>query len=106
MKIIGCDFHPSWQQVAVFDAETGEVTERKLVNGDGAGLTGGVCARSFSGFFTAAVRCADRPWFRMTACGRMGRSAKGRGPSAGSPRRPGMTGLFQGDKVYSVPPFA
>ena len=35
MKIIGCDFHPSWQQVAVFDAETGEVTERKLVNGDG-----------------------------------------------------------------------
>ena len=35
MKIIGCDFHPSWQQVAVFDAETGEVTERKLVKGDG-----------------------------------------------------------------------
>lgn len=35
MKIIGCDFHPSWQQVAVFDAETGEVRERKLVNGDG-----------------------------------------------------------------------
>ena len=33
--IIGCDFHPSWQQAAVFDAETGEVTERKLVNGDG-----------------------------------------------------------------------
>ena len=35
MKIIGCDFHPSWQQVAVFDAETGEVTEHKLMNGDG-----------------------------------------------------------------------
>jgi len=35
MKIIGCDFHPSWQQAAVFDAETGEVTERKLINGDG-----------------------------------------------------------------------
>ena len=34
MKIIGCDFHPSWQQVAVFDAETGEVTEHKLMNGD------------------------------------------------------------------------
>ena len=33
--IIGCDFHPSWQQVAIFDAATGEVTERKLVNGDG-----------------------------------------------------------------------
>ena len=33
--IIGCDFHPSWQQVAIFDQKTGEVTERKLVNGDG-----------------------------------------------------------------------
>lgn len=36
MKIVGCDFHPSWQQVAVFDPETGEIAERKLVNGDGA----------------------------------------------------------------------
>ena len=35
MKIIGCDFHPSWQQVAVFDAETGEIAELKLVNGNG-----------------------------------------------------------------------
>jgi hypothetical protein len=35
MKIVGCDFHPSWQQVAVFDPETGELTGLKLVNGDG-----------------------------------------------------------------------
>jgi transposase len=35
MKIVGCDFHPSWQQVAVCDPETGELTELKLVNGDG-----------------------------------------------------------------------
>jgi transposase len=35
MKIVGCDFHPSWQQVAVFDPETGEIAERKLINGDG-----------------------------------------------------------------------
>ena len=35
MKIVGCDFHPRWQQVAVFDTETGELAERKLVNGDG-----------------------------------------------------------------------
>lgn len=33
--IVGCDFHPSWQQVAVLDTETGEVRERKLTNGDG-----------------------------------------------------------------------
>ncbi|MGO8718457.1 MAG: IS110 family transposase [Acidobacteriaceae bacterium] len=35
MKIIGCDFHPSWQQAAVSDAESGELSEGKLVNGDG-----------------------------------------------------------------------
>ena len=35
MKIVGCDFHPSWQQVALFDPQTGEIAERKLVNGDG-----------------------------------------------------------------------
>jgi transposase len=35
MIIVGCDFHPSWQQVAVFDVETGEVVERALKNGDG-----------------------------------------------------------------------
>ena len=36
MTIIGCDFHPGWQQVAVLDTETGELTgERKLGNGDG-----------------------------------------------------------------------
>jgi transposase len=35
MIIVGCDFHPSWQQVSIFDNETGEVSERKLVNGDG-----------------------------------------------------------------------
>ena len=35
MKIIGCDFHPSWQQVAIFESETGEVEERKLSHADG-----------------------------------------------------------------------
>lgn len=35
MHIVGCDFHPSWQQVSFFDSETGEVGERKLVNGNG-----------------------------------------------------------------------
>ena len=33
MMIVGCDFHPSWQQVSFFNSETGEVGERKLVNG-------------------------------------------------------------------------
>jgi transposase len=35
MIIIGCDFHPSWQQVAWADTETGETGERKLVHADG-----------------------------------------------------------------------
>ncbi len=35
MVIVGCDFHPGWQQVAVFDSETGEIRELKLANGDG-----------------------------------------------------------------------
>jgi hypothetical protein len=35
MKIIGCDFHPGWQQVCVFDDETAEIDELKLSHGDG-----------------------------------------------------------------------
>ncbi len=35
MIIIGCDFHPSWQQIAWVDTETGETGEQKLVHADG-----------------------------------------------------------------------
>ena len=35
MKIIGCDFHPSYQQIAMLDQETGELTERKLLHARG-----------------------------------------------------------------------
>ena len=35
MLIIGCDYHPSWQQIAWFDSETGEMGERKLVHAGG-----------------------------------------------------------------------
>jgi transposase len=35
MMIIGCDFHPNWQQIAWLDTETGETGERKLVHADG-----------------------------------------------------------------------
>jgi len=33
--IIGCDFHPSWQQIAWLDTETGETGEQKLANAGG-----------------------------------------------------------------------
>ena len=35
MKIIGCDFHPSWQQIAWWDPETEERGECKLVHATG-----------------------------------------------------------------------
>jgi transposase len=35
MMIIGCDFHPSWQQIAWLDSETGEAGEQKLVHASG-----------------------------------------------------------------------
>ena len=30
MMIIGCDFHPRFQQIAYVDLETGEFVERRL----------------------------------------------------------------------------
>ena len=30
MIIIGCDYHPGFQQIAFVDSETGEVNERRL----------------------------------------------------------------------------
>ena len=35
MRIVGCDFHPSYQQVAILDTETGEVQEKKLIRASG-----------------------------------------------------------------------
>ena len=36
MKIIGCDFHPSFQQIAMLDKETGELVERRLLHSEEA----------------------------------------------------------------------
>jgi transposase len=35
MKIIGCDFHPSYQQIALVDTETGELREGRLEHEQG-----------------------------------------------------------------------
>jgi len=37
MKIIGCDFHPSYQQIALVDRETGELQELRLEHQKGEG---------------------------------------------------------------------
>lgn len=48
MKIVGCDLHTRYQQIAMLDTETGELTERRLEHENGqarafyAGLTGTV----------------------------------------------------------------
>jgi transposase len=36
MVLIGCDFHPGWQQVSWLDRETGETRDQKLVHEAGA----------------------------------------------------------------------
>jgi transposase len=36
MMIIGCDYHPGFQQIAFVDTETGELQERRLEHREGA----------------------------------------------------------------------
>jgi transposase len=61
MKIVGCDFHPRWQQIAVFDVETGEINEQKLMNGDGE------AERFYRGLEAPALvgieACGNSQWF-------------------------------------------
>ena len=33
MLIIGCDYHPGFQQIAFVDTDTGELEEKRLVTG-------------------------------------------------------------------------
>jgi len=61
MTIVGCDFHPKWQQVAVFDEKTGELTERKLINGNGE------AERFYRGLSSPVLvgveACGNSQWF-------------------------------------------
>ena len=63
MKIIvGCDFHPAWQQVAVFDKETGEISEQKLMNGDGEAER--FYRRLEAPALVGIEACGNSQWFR------------------------------------------
>jgi len=69
MVIIGCDFHPSFQQVAIFDNRSGEIQERRLGHREEAEQF----YRSWRG---EAVRvgmeaCGHYPWFErlLSECG-------------------------------------
>jgi transposase len=61
MKIVGCDFHPRWQQIAVFDSDTGEISEHKLMNGNGE------AERFYRALPAAALvgveACGNSQWF-------------------------------------------
>jgi transposase len=61
MLIIGCDFHPSFQQVSIFDNRTGEVEERRLGHREEA-------EQFYRGLAGEPVRvgmeaCGHYPWF-------------------------------------------
>jgi hypothetical protein len=62
MMIVGCDFHPGWQQVAIFDSDTGEIEQRKLVNGDGEAerFGRGLPAPALVGVENSGSRCVAR----------------------------------------------
>jgi len=69
MLIIGCDFHPGFQQVAVFDNGTGEIEEKRLRHRGEAeefyrGLVGQEVLVGMEG-------CGQYPWFErlLAECG-------------------------------------
>jgi len=61
MLIIGCDFHPGFQQVAIFDKGTGEVQERRLQHREEAEQF----YRSLAGqeVRVGMEACGHYPWF-------------------------------------------
>ena len=68
MLIIGCDFHPSFQQVAIFDNQTGEIQEKRLGHREEA--------EQFYRSLPAGARvgmeaCGQYPWFErlLARCG-------------------------------------
>jgi transposase len=61
MLIIGCDFHPSFQQVAIFDNQTGEYAQRRLGHREEAEQF----YRSLAGqqVRVGMEACGHYPWF-------------------------------------------
>ena len=59
--IIGCDFHPGWQQIAFVDTQTGETGERKLMHGNGEAerFYRGLCGQVRIGLES----CGNSHWF-------------------------------------------
>jgi transposase len=61
MLIIGCDFHPSFQQVAIFDNRTGEVEEKRLQHrGEAEQFYGSLAGQEVR---VGMEACGHYPWF-------------------------------------------
>ena len=58
MKIIGCDFHPSFQQIAMVDTETGEHSERRLNREEAIVFYHGLCGPAVIGM----EACGNTLW--------------------------------------------
>ncbi len=72
MKYIGCDFHPSFQQIAMLDKETGEWVERRLLHTEearafyealkGSVLVGIEASGNTHWFESLLTRCGHELW--------------------------------------------
>src|SRR5882757_3581122 len=61
MLIIGCDFHPGFQQVAIFDNRTGEIKEKRLQHRTEAEqFYGGLAGQQV---LVGMEACGHYPWF-------------------------------------------
>jgi transposase len=61
MLIIGCDFHPGFQQVAIFDNQTGELQEKRLQHREEAEqFYGGLAGQKVR---VGMEACGHYPWF-------------------------------------------
>ena len=69
MLIIGCDFHPGFQQVAIFDNQSGEYEERRLQHrGEAEQFYRGLAGRKVR---VGMEACGQYPWFErlLSECG-------------------------------------
>ena len=61
MLIIGCDFHPGFQQVAIFDNRTGEIEEKRLQHrAEAEGFYRGLAGQPVR---VGMEACGQYPWF-------------------------------------------
>jgi hypothetical protein len=98
MMIIGCDFHPSWQQISWLDTETGECGEWKLVHawGDAQRFYKSLAAPVLVGMEATVTANGSLSWSRIwgTRSGSAMRRRSGPVTSASRRRTSGTRTIF------------